>query len=391
MSLSRHAAIGVLLLYAIAFGGFAASVHIFNLPAYRSLLWKPAPATILEVSTSRHPSRVRAEMYSASIRYEYTFNGQTYQSTALTLDQLFHPSAPLANRIDEATYQRLSSAPIGSSIAVAVDPDNPSNAVVRPGLTRRQLFVAAFVSGFAAVPLLCMIEIISILRRSNPQRYPGGFQLIQMPTQTRIRTANIGPMRTASLPIFGLTVLASIVTLAVPLDSPTKVLIALFSVATLVPGLALLCSFVFRFHLRNGESDIVIDHTAQTLTLPSFHSFRERMFGPDALPTVTANGKTYTPVAAPGRTFPIHTIHNVFTDYLEPPTAPQSANQTVTVRPLPGDIAFLALNSAPADFPQDPNSQTHSVFLTRFHYVGDAEPFAVWLRSLLARLLRTPD
>ena len=391
MSLSRHAAIGLLLLFAIAFGGFAAWVHFFNVPAYRSLLWKPTPATILEVSTSRHPSRVRAEMYSASIRYEYTFNGQSYQSTALTLDQLSYPSAPLANRIDEATYQRLSNAPIGSSIAVAVDPANPANAVVRPGLTRRQFFVAAFVSGFAAVPILCVIEIISIFIRSNPQRYPGGFQLIETPTQTRIRTANIGPTRTASLPSFGFTILASIVTLAVPLDSPTKVLIALISIATLVPGLALLCTLAFRFHLRNGESDIVIDHTAQTLTLPSSLSFRERMFGPDAPPTVTANGKTYTPVAAPGRTFPIHTIHNVFTDYLQPPNSPQPANHTATVRPLPGEIAFLALNSALAYIPQDPKSQTHSVFLTRFHYDGDAEPFAVWLRSLLARLLRTPD
>ena len=135
--------------------------------ARASTRWLPVDARVLEsgVAVERagtvgsDPLRSRTEFYTTSVSYEYEFQGRTYRSGRIILANVTYPRAEA-----EAAVARY---PAGSRAVAYVDPVDPRNAVLEPGVEgKTDQYMVPFIAGgvFLAFGMAAWAAMPFILR-----------------------------------------------------------------------------------------------------------------------------------------------------------------------------------------------------------------------------------
>lgn len=136
-----------------------------------ALFWSPLVGTVFvlviigaanQMATAFWPStkgtvtvseRRAARKTSGVWRVEYTYRiaGQEYTSTTYAYD-------PMPIQGQEEVLRHIAKYPVGSVVDVYFDPENPSDAVLRPGLRGGTLWIALFITPFVLIGIAMWLE-----------------------------------------------------------------------------------------------------------------------------------------------------------------------------------------------------------------------------------------
>jgi hypothetical protein len=123
------------------------------LKAQKSRSWPTASGTVLDSGMEAHQSRDEdgdiKTTYGATIQYKYLVDGQEFQGNRRTFSNVRTSSV----RNTEKILERY---PLGSSVDVFYDPDDPSSSVLEPGVGAGTYILLAvpigiFVFGIAGI------------------------------------------------------------------------------------------------------------------------------------------------------------------------------------------------------------------------------------------------
>ncbi len=115
------------------------------LRAQKSRSWPTASGTVLDLDMEAHQSRdedgdIRTT-YGATIQYKYLVDGQEFQGNRRTFSNVRTSSA----RNTEKILERY---PLGSSVDVFYNPDDPSSGVLEPGVGASTYLLLVVAIGF---------------------------------------------------------------------------------------------------------------------------------------------------------------------------------------------------------------------------------------------------
>jgi len=127
------------------------------LKTQKSRSWPTASGTILDSSMEAHHNRDEdgdiKTTYGASIQYKYLVDGQEFQGNRRTFTNVRTSSV----RNTEKILERY---PLGSSVDVFYDPDDPSSSVLEPGVGAGTYILLAVAIGFFIFGIAGVIGII---------------------------------------------------------------------------------------------------------------------------------------------------------------------------------------------------------------------------------------
>ena len=148
-----------------------------------------APGKVLASEVTTHDSD-DGTTYGVRVTYSYTVSGQEYTGDRLRYGQVSSSSYPQARKA-AAKF------PVGSPITVYYNPSDPQDALLRPGLTGGDLFMALFMTPFNAVMLGFWWFGWSRLMRRLCRPVAGGVKLRTSLQQTRARMIEYPPLASA--------------------------------------------------------------------------------------------------------------------------------------------------------------------------------------------------
>ena len=129
---------------------------------YESLTWPQTPGIITDSFVERQSrrssgTRTSTYKYFARIRYSYTING----SKGYTSSQIGYGKNEYTSRNKSKTEKYLRQFPVGKSVTVFYDPENPKQAVLTQGITGGALLMLAMGLFFllAASGMLYILKI----------------------------------------------------------------------------------------------------------------------------------------------------------------------------------------------------------------------------------------
>ena len=135
------------LLMAAGFAIFGATIWITQ-HEDRSLRWTQVDGVIISSEVNLQED---GELYSPDIAYEYTINGSKHAGTKVKAYLMRYNWPGPAKRLCER-YRT------GAAVKVYVDPNNPSNAVLEPGIDSR-----AFATGMGAGACLVFVGALTLV------------------------------------------------------------------------------------------------------------------------------------------------------------------------------------------------------------------------------------
>ena len=162
--------------------------------------------------------------------------------------------------------------PLGKSVTVHYDAENPADAVLLTGLEGSELFLAIFLTPFNCVMLaLWSVPLTALQRRLV--RQVAGVPLTQRFGRTHACLATVTPL-VAALITLGGTAFATIFIVGFTAGFNPSVRVASFAWVGIFS--AAVVAFALRWQrLSTGRCDLVLDLAARTLTLPRAGGFRE--------------------------------------------------------------------------------------------------------------------
>lgn len=109
---------------------------------YRKLFWSKVEGLITKSQVHSYLDSENDTMYEPKVEYEYIFNGQHYHSDKIGF-------AIHASSSPKASEELLSNFALNWKVTVFVNPDNPSDSTLKPGLGVYQLgFLGFLIFGF---------------------------------------------------------------------------------------------------------------------------------------------------------------------------------------------------------------------------------------------------
>lgn len=136
--------------------------------------WPKAPAVVAEAGVQHSTStdsktRAKSTMHSAVIRFDYRVEGKTYSTRTIQFGEL-------EGSEDETDAEiRMLQYPVGASVSVSYNPDDPSLACVRPGFHAAALMVPF--CGLAIVLVACMFLLVYLGSQGKPSVFGAGVGL----------------------------------------------------------------------------------------------------------------------------------------------------------------------------------------------------------------------
>jgi hypothetical protein len=233
---------------------------------YRAQSFPQTEGTILAGEVIRQTGSKGRVYYHPHFLYSYTINGQGYQGGRYRYDG--YPS-------DEASVSQIvASHPIGSSVEVYYNPDDPADTCLAP------LVVAQDVSILFLFTPITLIFLFVLLKAGRELDWPGritpvagGVKIITETMTTRVRLPRYQPSWLSLITAGIFSVIAGIV---IPLGFKYSPVPAGSFALLIILATCVLVYFWQYWRLASGIQDLVIDEGARTVELPLTYKRRER-------------------------------------------------------------------------------------------------------------------
>lgn len=241
------------------------SVGYQTFKQFQSGKFPSVTGTITHSELQTHTSRRGEIYYDVIIDYVYKVGGKTFTGDRLTFSENGPP-------VSQPTV--VSSHPIGSSVQVYYNPNNPDESLLYPGAVTDDLGWVIGLTPFNVVVIGFCIWISGWLRLRLFNPVAGGVRIIEDGTATRVHLPRWEPVWWGLVTIGGLAFVFAILGLgakiipviAYPLSSVCLVFLGGIGV------------YVWRrLKARLGDEDLVIDEASRTLVLPLTFKRKERV------------------------------------------------------------------------------------------------------------------
>jgi hypothetical protein len=235
-------------------------------------------ASYVEEDSHQNKDRTKPPhvFYRPIIRYQYEVGGKIYREGCCRFGRNNSDSDPGPARRLVAEF------PVGREMPVYYDPDQPENAVLKPGIVGRDLFLFPPLI-FVAVGMIALRGFAWMWWRDNFIRPDTGGVCVRFEeTCVRARLPRFSPL------ICGLVV-AALLSIAATLflDGGPVHPMTLRNVAyawAIVIAVPILVFIALWLRLASGREDLVIDRDAGTITLPrNFGRWQTITFGMDRI------------------------------------------------------------------------------------------------------------
>jgi Protein of unknown function (DUF3592) len=257
----RWAGTGCLIFFALFWSGMTLTFDIMigwnAVQQIRALSYATAPGVITLSEIETHPGRHNST-YSAKLRYSYQVAG------AKLVGEKYRYGVWSSN--DGTAQRTVAALPVGKPVTVHYSPSDPSDAVLVTGLEGMDLFIAMFMAPFNLIMLGIWYAALVAVWRRGKQPLAGGAKVWDDGFRIQVRLAQFSAAA-ASIAFAG--VIAFLAVFAVGFtkgfNPPLNLMLIVWSG---ILGGALLV-FVWRsMRLAAGDSDLVIDLTHNSVTLP---------------------------------------------------------------------------------------------------------------------------
>lgn len=208
--------------------------------------------------------------YNAAIEFSYEIEGQAYSGDRVRAGMTWSSSSSAAETV--ARY------PVGTPVSVFYDPDDPSRALLEPGLKGTDLFGFMFMTPFIAVGIGTALAVLSMLKEIMAPSPTGGVPVRRLGMRLVARTAWFSPV-IAALTAGGAAGFVLIFVLGFAAGSGLPMWLALAGIAVVIAA-ALVAAVLTAQAAQSGRGSLVIDRAAGTVTLPAkggklAHAFKQ--------------------------------------------------------------------------------------------------------------------
>ncbi len=196
--------------------------------------------------------------YRPLIKYSYEVDRKQYEGNRYRYGQM--------GTSDNSAQRIVASHPVGKQVEVHHSPADPADAVLLAGLEGIDLFMMMFLLPFNLIMLTLWITGLGGVRNMIHPPEAGGAKIINEGQNIRVRLSSESPVYMAAAAAGGLAfVLIFIVAFGFWINAPIPVMIVAWGI--ILVGGCIGYLYTFR-ELARGESDLLIDDSRETLTLP---------------------------------------------------------------------------------------------------------------------------
>ena len=209
--------------------------------------------------------------YKPDMVYQYQVSGQVRNGNHVRFEDNWNGDLAEAREIVDAF-------PVGRTVAVYYDPDDPRQSALRVGLNGNDLLWPMLLLPFNLFTAWLWIIVGRAGYRRIAKPPAGGAGISCDGFQTRVRLSGASPLAVAMLHIGGLALAAGIVVILAEGLNPPLSLICILWVVILAEGL---CTYVIR-RRRVGRRNrvLVIDESRRELLLPKMFGRKEPLLIP---------------------------------------------------------------------------------------------------------------
>lgn len=265
---SNVAAIVIGLFFGLVWSAATLTFDVFwAIGVYRQLAASGYPTAPGEVTESRVAVEADGDSSSSTpkITYQYWLGDRKF-----VCDRVRYG---LISSNDGNARRIVQQFPVGCQVKVYYSPNDPSNAVLQPGIEGTDLFLPLFMTPFNMVMLALWSAGLVALRRRWIGKIAGGVPILDDGFELRARLPRIAPWAVAAIVLaaagFGLTFVVGI-----PCGfHPSLPLMGIVWLVLL--GVVGTIYFRGRLRLASGRYDLVIDQTNGAVTLPQTFGRKE--------------------------------------------------------------------------------------------------------------------
>ncbi|HEX3998617.1 MAG TPA: DUF3592 domain-containing protein [Pirellulales bacterium] len=257
-------AIGCLLFFALfwsaltlTFDGFIASSMVRQIQATR---YPKVSGRVTQSSVKSHRGSKGRMVYSANLKFAYQVAGKTYQGHQ-------YRYGTWANSDGNAARQTVAAYPVGRTVDVFYAPDDPSNAILKPGIEGADLFLITFMAPFNLIMLGIWFGAIQGIYRRYVPAIAGGAKITDDGYSTRIRFSQLPPLA-IGLATMALLCFVGIFPIVI-LKGANPPLEMMYAVWALIASAGLIVTLLAWMKQARGDGDLVIDEVRQQITLPA--------------------------------------------------------------------------------------------------------------------------
>lgn len=205
--------------------------------------------------------------YSVEIEYVYTVAGRDYSGSRYRYQNASTSGSGWTHRVVAAH-------PPGSKTTVYYNPRNPEDALLSPGVSGMDLFLAAFMTPFNAVMLGFWAAGWARLRRRWFKPVAGGVRIVTHLRKTRVRLMTFSPVMTG-IATMALAAFASIFIVGFSSGFHPSVQTMAVTWGVILAGGAVGFGWQW-FQVLAGKYDLVLDEMESRLELPLTHGRKTR-------------------------------------------------------------------------------------------------------------------
>jgi len=210
--------------------------------------------------------------YSAEIEYEYEVGGRRYESDRIRF-------AGFTSTSDRDFVERtVSRAPVGGSVPVYYNPEDPSEAVLTSGVAGEDFFIILFLTPFNVIMLgLWMLggEAVSYALRRPPA---GGAPIMRRGERVHVRLPRISPTFAAGLVALLISFVSIFIVGFLIGSDPSPTAISIVWACILLPAGTVYCWKQYR--IGSGTKDLIIDRGESMVSLPLTFGRKEDVIVP---------------------------------------------------------------------------------------------------------------
>jgi hypothetical protein len=197
--------------------------------------------------------------YGADIEYTFRLHGVAYTSDRYRFGQMSSSDRSMAADV-------VSAHPVGSTVAVFYDPDDPADAILRPGIEGRDLMLALFLTPFNVVMVGLWFWLGSAVWRRITNPPAGGVPIVRRGARVFVRLPRVSPLAAAALTALGVS-FVSIFAVGFGFGfNPSIPVVG--TVWTVVLAAASGVYYWRKFIVGTGAKDLIIDVDTALLSLP---------------------------------------------------------------------------------------------------------------------------
>lgn len=260
-------AVGFLLMFGLFWTGITGAFDVFiGYNIWRQMQAESWPTVAGEVTRSEVESSSDSDgtTYSAEISFRYEVSGQPYEADTWRFGAWGSSDSSEARDVVKRY-------PVGQSVEVRYNPDDPASAVLEAGVQGMDLFLLLFMTPFNMVMLgFWYVGLAKLLpRRATPA--VGRARVVESIDRVRVIIPSLPPIAVAGI-VAGVMsfIMIFIVGFGFGFNPPAWVITGTWAV---VLGLAIVAGMIQFYRKRAGLTDLVLDSRHQMASLPTSSLF----------------------------------------------------------------------------------------------------------------------